>query len=194
MVGLSEDERWRQLNTVFTAETVPARIRLAAALILLYGIRCHAITELKLSDVTHRGDLVHVKLGTEPLLLPKEVGVLAQLATRDRQAVRLFGKTSDLQWLYPGASPGYPMTADALAERVRALGVSPSPARTTALASLAMQLPAAIISRLTGLNITAATRWADAVAASNARYGALRLRGAHANSVASPSNSELPKR
>ncbi|WP_331758686.1 hypothetical protein OG225_41065 (plasmid) [Nocardia sp. NBC_01377] len=194
VVGLSEDEHWRQLNTVFTAETVPARIRLAAALILLYGIRCHAITELKLSDVTHRGDLVHVKLGAEPLLLPEEVGVLAQSATRDRQAVRLFGKTSDLQWLYPGAIPGHPMTPDALAERVRALGVSPSPARTTALASLAMQLPAAIISRLTGMNITAVTRWADAVAASNAQYGALRLAEVNTDGGTGPHNNHLPNR
>ncbi|MFE7742272.1 hypothetical protein [Nocardia sp. NPDC057455] len=174
MVGLSEDDRWHQLNAVFGAKAVPARTHLAAALNLLFGIRCQAITQMKVSDVAHFGDLVHVKLGSEPLLLPEEVGLLAQSATRDRQVRRLFGKTTDLHWLYPGASPGYPMTADALAERVRALGVSPSPARTTALASLAMQLPAAIISRWTGLSIAAATRRAEAVAASNAEYAALR--------------------
>ncbi|MGW0251987.1 hypothetical protein ACWDYH_35705 [Nocardia goodfellowii] len=174
VVGISEDDRWRQLNSVFGAENVPPRIRLATALILLYGVRCQAIAQLKVSDVTHIGDLVHVKLGPEPLLLPEDVGLLAQSATRDRQAVRLFGKTNDPHWLYPGATAGHPLTADALSQRVRALGVSPSSARTTALASLAMQLPAAIISRLTGLNIASATRWADAVAVSNAKYAALR--------------------
>lgn len=45
-----------------------------------------------------------------------------------------------------------------------------APARTGAMVSLAQELPPVILARLTGLSITNAIRWTEAVAASNARY------------------------
>ena len=38
VAGLDDDSRWRLLAGVFAAETTPAPSRLAAALVLLYGI------------------------------------------------------------------------------------------------------------------------------------------------------------
>jgi len=43
------------------------------------------------------------------------------------------------------------------------------------LASLAVQLPSAIIARLTGLSAVTSARWASAVAASNAKCAVMRL-------------------
>jgi hypothetical protein len=73
----------------------------------------------------------------------------------------------------PEILAGYPISVGALTGRLTTLGVQPRSARKTALASLAMQLPPAIISRLTGPN--AAARWAQAVAASNAKYAATSM-------------------
>jgi integrase len=174
--GISDDDRWQLLQTVFTADTAAAPgTRLAAALILLYGVRLHRIAALKLSDVTLRDNLIHVRLGRDPLLLPDELGPLAESVTRDRTADRLFGGIHDSEWLFPGIIAGYPVSVDALTDRVKSLGVSPRQVRQTALASLAMQLPPAIISRLTGLHVVTAGRWAEAVAASSARYAAMRM-------------------
>jgi integrase len=173
--GISEDDRWQLLHNVFNAEnTAASATRLAAALILLYGVRVHRIANLKLSDVTRRDTLIHVRLGTEPLLLPDELGLLADTVTRQRSAPRLFAAAEDTEWLFPGITAGYPISTDALTSRLAALGISPRAARKTALAALALQLPPAIIARLTGLNAVTAARWAEAVAASNAKYAAIR--------------------
>jgi integrase len=174
--GISDDDRWQLLQTVFTTGNAAASgTRLAAALVLLYGVRLHRIAALKLSDVMLRDNFIHVRLGRDPLLLPDELGPLAEAVTRDRSADRLFGAVHDSEWLFPGTIAGYPLSVDGLTSRVKSLGVSPRQARKTALAALAMQLPPAIISRLTGLHVVTAGRWAEAVAASSARYAAIRL-------------------
>jgi integrase len=173
--GINDDDRWDLLQAVFADTTAAPGTRLAVALILLYGVRLHRIAALKLSDVTRRDNLIHIRLGSDPLLLPDELGPLAESAARDRTANRMFGAAQDNEWLFPGSIAGYPISVDALTSRVKTLGVSPRLARKTALASLAIQLPPAIISRLTGLHVTTAARWAEAVAASSAKYAALRL-------------------
>jgi integrase len=172
--GISDDDRWQLLQATFTDTRSSPGTRLAAALILLYGVRPHRIVALKLCDVTRGDKLIYVRLGQEPLLLPDQLGPLIESATRDRSAGRLFGPTDDTEWLFPGIIAGYPISADTLTNRVKSMGVSPTSARRTALASLAMQLPPVIISRLTGLHVTTAARWAEAVAATSAKYAAMR--------------------
>lgn len=172
--GIDDDARWDLLQAVFADTTAAPGTRLAAALILLYGVRLHRIAALKLSDVTRSDNLIHIRLGSDPLLLPDELGPLAESVARDRTANRMFAAAQDNQWLFPGSIAGYPVSVDALTSRVKALGVSPHLARKTALVSLAMQLPPAIISRLTGLHVNTAARWAEAVAASSAKYAAVR--------------------
>ena len=87
----------------------------------------------------------------------------------------MFGPVHEREWLFPGSMPGRPLSADALTDRIRRLGVLPSHARTGALTSLAQQLPAPIMARLMGLHPTTAGRWTDTVSANHANYAALRL-------------------
>lgn len=77
------------------------------------------------------------------------------------------------EWLFPGKHHGTPIAPDALTKRLRAVGVHARTARTGALVSLVQEISAPVISRLTGLHITATTGWADAVSASHARYSTL---------------------
>lgn len=171
--GIGEDKRWQLLRHVLDTDRATASTRFAAALLLLYGVRLHRIATITVTDVTRVDGLIHVTLGSEPLVLPDQLDPLAVAALDDRGAARLFHTAQDTHWLFPGTNAGQPISADTLTDRVATLGISAINARRTALASLAMQLPPVIIARLTGLDVATASRWADAVSASNARYAAV---------------------
>lgn len=175
VTGTSEDERWGLLTDVLIAEDQDPRTRLAAALVLVYGIRVSRITHIRVDDIFAVGDDVFIRLGVEPLLLPENIAAIALQAQNRRDAARLLRDVEEHEWLFPGTVHGQPLSGDALTNRLNALGVMPRHARAGALASLAQQLPAPILARLTGLHVTSAVAWAEAVAASHAAYGALKL-------------------
>ena len=62
-------------------------------------------------------------------------------------------------WLFPGRRPGSPLTEDALAQRLDALGISPRQGRSTALFALAADVPAAILAKTLGIHVQAAIQW-----------------------------------
>jgi len=72
--------------------------------------------------------------------------------------------------LFPSRLPGHPISAAALGNRLRAIGVEPNAARSTALIQLPLQLPPAVLGRLIGVRARTATRWNAAIAASQACY------------------------
>lgn len=127
---------------------------------------------LRVTDITST-DTVTIRLGADPLELPDAIGQLAITAREHRDAPRLLTDAGESDWLFPGQHHGAPLSRDALTDRLARFGIRARHARAGALASLAQELPAPVIARLTGLHVTAATRWAEAVVASNARYSAL---------------------
>ena len=62
-------------------------------------------------------------------------------------------------WLFPGRKPGSALTEDALAQRLHALGISPRQGRSTALFTLAADVPAAILAKTLGIHVKAAIQW-----------------------------------
>ena len=62
-------------------------------------------------------------------------------------------------WLFPGRKPGSALTEDALAQRLHALGISPRQGRSTALFTLAAEVPAAILAKTLGIHVQAAIQW-----------------------------------
>ena len=75
VTGLDPDHRWQLLAKVFAPDcTIAPTTRLAAALVLLYGIRVSKLVALRIEDVSRREGLVFVRLGQEPLALPDELG------------------------------------------------------------------------------------------------------------------------
>ncbi|MEV8183397.1 hypothetical protein [Specibacter sp. NPDC078692] len=175
MTGADETDRLRLLTVTLEATSLDPRTRLAAALVLLYGIRANRIVQLQIKDFSTEGGIVFVSLGSQPLALPASVGDIASLALATRGATRMFGSVEDHKWLIPGTRSGYPLAPVSLALRLRSLGIMPSHARAGALASLSGQLPPVILSRLTGLEISSAIKWTHAVSASNARYVGLKI-------------------
>lgn len=173
--GTSGEERWELLGTLLSDGDADPRTRLAGALLLVYGIPVSRLHRLRVTDIDAHAP-VTIKLGPDPLELPAEIGELALAARAHRDAPRLLTDAGETDWLFPGQRHGAPLSRDALTNRLGVFGIRPRHARAGALAALAQQLPAPVIARLTGLHVTAATRWADAAAASNARYSALSTR------------------
>lgn len=173
LTGPGAAERHELLNHILSpAARVPLGTRVAASLILLYGVRPHQITNLRLTDFIRQGPTLRIKFGPDPLLLPGNIAELADALCRERRVSRMISSAHDTEWLLPGSRPGYPLSPAALTKRLRLIGVIPTTARTGAMASLAQELPPVILARLTGLSTSNAIKWAEAVAASNSRYAA----------------------
>lgn len=173
VTGADETDRLRLLTMILETTSLDPRTRLAAALVLLYGIRTNRIVQLQIKDFSMVGGIVFISLGSQPLALPAAVGDIASLALVTRGATRMFGSVEDHKWLIPGTRSGYPLAPVSLGLRLKSLGILPSHTRAGALASLSGQLPPVILARLTGLEISAAIRWSNAVSTSNAKYAGL---------------------
>lgn len=165
---------WAALSRVFNPSTqVPPATRLAAALVLLYGISIHKLVELTVDDVTQGGGILYVHLGRVPLALPDQVGQFASETKANRHAGVVFHASYETHWLFPGNTAGNHISVASLRERLYAIDIKPRSARSHALTSLAQQLPGVVLSRLTGLHITTAQHWIEAVSASQAKYATL---------------------
>lgn len=173
--GLSEDQRRQVLDDVLGNEAIAAGTKLAAALVLLFGIRPIRIIRLRLEDIGHTGGTLSISIGKEPLLLPQILAELTAQTCADRTARRMLTPAQDHHWLYPGAQPGSPLSPSMLVRRLAAVGVLVTPARTGALTTLSQQLPPPVLADLTGMHPATAVRWRGAIAASNARYAGLLL-------------------
>lgn len=165
--GLPQDQRRRLLETVLDQDAIAAGTKLAAALVLLLGIRPARITRLRLDDVEHISGTVSISIAKE-LLLPEPLAELAAQAVADRAARRLLVPVQDRHWLYPGAPTGTPLCPSALVRRLAAVDVTITPARTGALTALPQRLPPPVLAELTGMDPATATRWRSTVSASNA--------------------------
>ena len=64
------------------------------------------------------------------------------------------------------------LTEDALAQRLHALGISPRQGRSTALFTLAAEVPAAILAKTLGIHVQAAIQWQKISAGDWAAYAA----------------------
>lgn len=173
--GLSDEERQRLLADVLRNDAILAGTRLAAALVLLYGIRPHRIAQITLDQVDSIDRLARIRIGADHLYLPDELGIVTEAVIAARTARRLLHDVHDGVWLLPGTRPGYPIANTTLTRRLREIGVAIAPARRGALTSLASQLHPVVLADLTGIHIRTAIVWRDAVAASRARYVAERL-------------------
>jgi hypothetical protein len=173
---LGDDERWKLLRRCLRDDNLALHLRVAGALVLLYGQIPTRIAELTIDDVTTTDTDTFVVLQKQPVLLPPPLGALtAELAARGA------GEQSNTQpgrpgWLFPGARPGthaYPgRLATALNQKA---GIFVRPGRGSALNALAADLPAPVLAELLGFSITTATRWSALAARDNADYVAARI-------------------
>ncbi len=79
-------------------------------------------------------------------------------------------------WLFPGAQPGRPITADALGLRLASYGICAREARNTVLLDLGAELAPAFLADLLGMHVGTAVRWVRNAGGDWAGYVAARTR------------------
>ncbi|WP_424449828.1 hypothetical protein [Microbacterium arborescens] len=170
--SFSDDERWRLIADVTADHAIDPHTKFAAGLLLMFGVRAAKIVQLRIEDVTITDDAVLVRLGSAPLVLPAELAPPAAGAASNRSARRMFVESVQQDWIYPGARAGHHMAPSTLNQRLRSINIPPRLARTSALIALSQQLPPVVLSRLTGLEISSAIAWSNAVGAHTGAYAA----------------------
>ena len=115
-----------------------------------------------------------LRLGSRPIVLPAPLDDLVTRLAADRETHgrSLLGISSP--WLFPGHPPGSALTEDALAQRLHAIGTSPRQARSTALLTLAAEVPAAILAKTLGIHVQVAIHWQKISAGDSARPPPIR--------------------
>ncbi|WP_328974250.1 site-specific integrase [Streptomyces canus] len=168
---MDDEARWATARRLLHDDTLKPEDRLAGLLLLLYAQWPAAISRLTLDHIEDTGGTVRIHLGAVPVELPAPVAELALQQAAVRRSHALLGRT-DSAWLFPGGQPGRPISAWAMGERLRNLGIRLAEARSTTLFQLATELPAAVLARTLGLDITVAVKWQRAAAGDWAAYAA----------------------
>ncbi|MFY1632390.1 hypothetical protein ACN27F_03725 [Solwaraspora sp. WMMB335] len=159
---LDDDRRWHQLRRCLTDEQLPDEVRVAGALILLYGLTVSRIRQLTTTHITIDNGQTFLTVGAKPLPLPPSLGELTQrLAQTPRSRSALAsGSPAQTAWLFPGLNTGQPLTIHGLGKALRRHGITTRPARHAALIALAGELPTPILAETLGIHINTARRWA----------------------------------
>jgi ribosomal protein L40E len=157
---IGDDEHWNHLRRCLHDTALPVRVRVAGALLLLYGQPISRIVRISTNHLTHRGDDTYLTINRRPLLLPQPIAALindlSQTATPKSQ---IAGRGSPSPLLFPGQLPGQHLSVGYLVRELNQHGIRTRAARNTALLDLASELPAAILADLLGMHINTATRW-----------------------------------
>ena len=157
---LPEDQRWHQLQRCLHETPLPLRVRVAGALVLLYGQPISRIVQLKAAQLSRHRRQAYLVLGQHPVLIPPRLADLIDdlHATATPTAV-LGGRGSPASWLFPGQVPGRHLSVNGLVRQLNTHGIQARTGRSAALINLAADLPAAILADLLGLHINTAVRW-----------------------------------
>jgi hypothetical protein len=156
---LDVDDQIEHIRRLVTSSApIPLDVRVAGLLVLLFGVHVSHIHQLTAADITHRDQHTYLTLATHPVLLPPPLATLiTQLAASPTTSQ--FG-TSGIQYLFPSRRfASTPVTAEWLTKRLNTHGLPATAGRNSALATLAADLPAAVIAELFGIHINTATRW-----------------------------------
>lgn len=173
---LDEHERWTLLRRCLVDDTLELRLRVAGALVLLYGQIPARIVELTAGHLEQTDAGTRLVLDTQPVLIPPTLADLtARLRDQRRDRAPLQSAIATPEWLFPGSLPGGHLTGGRLASLLTArAGVPVRAARGAALFALAADLPAPVLADLLGISVAAATRWSALASRDNAEYLAAR--------------------
>ncbi|OZC87790.1 hypothetical protein CH272_18160 [Rhodococcus sp. 05-340-1] len=150
-VPTDDDERWQICRRLVHDESLDPADRLAGALIALFAQPLTRIAGLTTAHVTETDAGVELRLGSaDTLLLPDPFAQIALQLPRPRRA----GTAEQIPqtWLFPGHRADIPLTATALGNRLRRIGISPQALRLSAIAHLTRELPPSALAAMLGLN------------------------------------------
>jgi hypothetical protein len=180
-VPIGEPDRWQQLQRCLRDETLPLHVRVAGALLLLYGNPVTHTVALTTDDIQQRGAHHYLTLAQHPVLLPPALAkLIVQLHDHAVPVSTLGRAVTSRPWLFPGRQPGTHRDGPTFTTVLAAHGIDVRPSRTAALMALAEQLPAAVFGPLLGLHPHTAVHWTNLVKRDWNDYIAARTdRGSH---------------
>jgi hypothetical protein len=172
---LPEDQRWHQLQHCLNQAALPLRVRVAGALVLLYGQPVSRIIQLEAAQLSRRHGQACLLLDQHPVLIPPPLAdLIDQLHATATPTAVLGGRGNPASWLFPGQVPGRHLSVNGLVRQLNTHGIQARTARSAALINLAADLPAAILADLLGLHINTAVRWVKRAKRDWASYLAAR--------------------
>lgn len=165
--------RWALARRVVVDDDLAADVRVAAALVLLYGQPLARIARLARDGVHRSADGTTVlDLDGHPLPIHEPFATLVeQLPVRRQHGVRDQFATN---WLFPGQEAAHHVAPNTLGERLRRIGVEPRLMRNTARAQLAAEIPSSLLCEIIGINPNTAVAWANRAAGNWTGYAAER--------------------
>ena len=174
---LDDDERWALLWRCLRDDSLSLRLRVAGALVLLYGQIPSQIVELTTGSITTSGSDTHLALRDHPVLLPPPLALLiTQLVAHNSRWQATTSGAETPAWLFPGARIRLHLGHGRLTLLLnREIGVSVRPARGGALCALAGDLPAPVLAEVLGLSVSADTGWVAVAARDEAHYLKARI-------------------
>ena len=170
--AIDSEKRWADARRLLHDNTLPTPDRVAGLLLILYAQKIATISQLTVSDVHITDDTVTITFGTSPIVLPEPLASLIRELIATRRGKAKIGTPDDVPWLFPGGRPGHPLGDDRIGQRLHKIGIQPQQDRSTALFTLATEIPAAILARMLGVHIQVAVQWQKASAGDWAAYAA----------------------
>lgn len=160
---LDDEDHADQLRRCLTDASLPLDIRIAGALIRLYGLPITRIVHLA-ADQFHEDDTsAYFTFDKNPVLLPPTLARLIerQIAEgRRHSAVGSLPDSEHQELLLPSRLAGRPRSPGGLAAQLAKHGLPTLAARNTALFGMAGELPPIIMCDLFGIHRNTATQWA----------------------------------
>jgi integrase len=169
---LSASEQHTALRRIVNPDQLNPRDRAVAILVLVFAQQIEDVIRLTWDDVTVTDELVTVRLSDLTIALPPPLDQpwhqLAEQPGHDLTAAHPHSN-----WVFRGFSPGQPISAESLRNRLRGL-FSTRAARLGTLHELTKLTPVTIIAEALGYHPTTIERHAIASATTYAQYVAAR--------------------
>lgn len=152
-----QDERWEVARRLLNDPSIPTEDRVAGLLVLLYAQTASSIHRLTTDRVTRDEDHVLIHLGDRPIRLPAPLDklMLELVASRATDTlIRHDGTGSSRDGRQDGQS-----TSRSCSDGSALTESGPRQGRSTALFTLARQLPAGQLSKMLGIHVGVAVAW-----------------------------------
>lgn len=167
----SSRQRLELIKTVVEAQHTHLSTRIAALILLLYGIPVRRISELAVGDVDATPEQTTIRIGPLPAPIPEPLLPLfhQHLAARGNHHTM----NHRTPWLFPGTRAGHHVTEQALMQRIRGLGIDIQAVRNAALHDLAKEIDPASLADLLGYSTQIMNLHAARAAVPMATYPAI---------------------
>lgn len=158
--ALPEAQRWDQLQRCLRDASLPLRIRVAGALLLLYGQPVSRTVQMRTTQISRRDGSTYLTFDHHPVLLPPALArLISDLSATATPAAVLGGRGAPTTWLFPGQVPGRHLAVNGLVRQLGDHSIQARTSRSAALINLATDLPAPVLADLLGMHVNTAVKW-----------------------------------